>query len=86
MGIRPDLVGKPIRNWRELVDPAFKGKAAIINVPSIGIMDAAMTIESLGLWKYGDKGNMTRAEIDKTIDFLIKSKREGQFRAFLENV
>jgi putative spermidine/putrescine transport system substrate-binding protein len=82
LGIRPDLVGKPIRNWRELVDPAFKGKAAIINVPSIGVMDAAMTIESLGLWKYGNKGNMTRAEIDKTIAFLIKTKRAGQFRAF----
>ena len=82
LGIRPDLVGKPIRNWRDLVDPAFKGKAAIINVPSIGVMDAAMTIELLGLWKYDNKGNMTRAEIDKTIAFLIKTKRTGQFRAF----
>ena len=32
--------------------------------------------------KYGDKGNMTKAEIDKTIDFLIKAKKDGQFRAF----
>ena len=32
--------------------------------------------------KYGDKGNMTKAEIDKTIDFLIKTKKDGQFRAF----
>jgi len=82
LGIRPDVVGKPIRNWRELVDPAYKGKSAIINVPSIGVMDAAMVIESLGMWKYGNKGNMTRAEIDKTIDFLIQTKRSGQFRAF----
>ena len=49
LGIRPDLVGKPITHWKELVDPAFKGKAAIINIPGIGIMDAAMTIESLGM-------------------------------------
>jgi putative spermidine/putrescine transport system substrate-binding protein len=82
LGIRPDLVGKPIRHWRELVDPAFKGRSAIINIPSIGIMDAAMTIESLGLWKYGDKGNMTKEEIDKTIKFLIDQKKAGQFRAF----
>ena len=82
LGIRPDLVGRPIRNWRDLVDPAFKAKAAILNIPGIGIMDAAMVIESLGLWKYADKGNMTRAEIDKTIAFLIKTKRAGQFRAF----
>jgi putative spermidine/putrescine transport system substrate-binding protein len=82
LGIRPDLVGKPITHWKELVDPAFKGKAAIINIPSIGIMDAAMTIESLGMMKYGDKGNMTKPEIDKTIAFLIEQKKSGQFRAF----
>jgi putative spermidine/putrescine transport system substrate-binding protein len=82
LGIRPDLIKKPIRHWSELVDPEFKGKAAIINVPSIGIMDAAMVVESLGMMKYGDKGNMTKPEIDKTIAFLIEKKKAGQFRAF----
>ena len=82
LGIRPDLVGRPIRNWRDLVDPAFKGKSSILNIPSIGIMDAAMVMESLGRIKYGDKGNMTRDEIEKTTAFLIEAKRAGQFRAF----
>jgi putative spermidine/putrescine transport system substrate-binding protein len=82
LGIRPDLVGRPIRNWRDLVDPAFKGKSSILNIPSIGIMDAAMVMESLGRLKYGDKGNMTRDEIEKTTAFLIEAKRAGQFRAF----
>ena len=59
LGIRPDLVGRPIRNWKDLVDPAFKGKTAILSIPGIGIMDAAMVMESLGRIKYGDKGNMT---------------------------
>ena len=82
LGIRPDLVGRPIAHWRDLVDPAFKGKSAILNIPSIGIMDAAMVMESLGKIKYGDKGNMTKDEIDKTIAFLIETKHAGQFRAF----
>ncbi len=82
LGIRPDLVTEPIRHWKQLVDPAFKGKASILNIPGIGIMDAAMVMESAGLLKYGDKGNMTRPEIDKTIAFLIETKRSGQFRAF----
>lgn len=82
LGIRPDLVGRPITNWKDLVDPAFKGKASILNIPSIGIMDAAMVMESLGTMKYGDKGNMTKPEIDKTIAFLIETKKAGQFRAF----
>ena len=45
-------------------------------------MDAAMAIEARGDFTYGDKGNMTRAEIDKTIKILIDLKKQGQFRAF----
>ena len=82
LGIRPDLVKREIHNWSELLNPEFKGKAAILDVPEIGIMDAAMAIESRGDLKYADKGNMTREEIDKTIAILIDAKKSGQFRAF----
>ncbi|WP_109514629.1 ABC transporter substrate-binding protein [Pseudomonas ovata] len=82
LGIRPDLVGRPIKNWRDLMDPAFKGKTSILNIPSIGIMDAAMMCESMGEITYGDKGNMTQDEIDKTIAILMQAKKNGQFRAF----
>ena len=82
LGIRPDLVGREITSWADIMDPAFKGKASILNIPSIGIMDAAMIMEAMGNIKYADKGNMTKEEIDKTIDFLIKAKGDGQFRAF----
>jgi len=85
LGIRPDLVGKPIDSWAALLDPEFAGKAAILNIPSIGIMDAAMAIEARGDITYGDKGNMTREEIDFTIAKLIEAKRAGQFRAFWSN-
>jgi len=82
LGIRPDLVGREISSWADIMDPAFKGKTSILNIPSIGIMDAAMICEAMGVVKYADKGNMTKAEIDTTIDFLIKAKKGGQFRAF----
>ena len=82
LGIRPDLIHRPIEHWGELLNPEFKGKSAIVDVPSIGIMDAAMAIEARGDFKYGDKGNMTRAEIDKTIGILTAAKKAGQFRAF----
>ena len=45
LGIRPDLIKRPIEHWSELLNPEFKGKTAIVAVPSIGIMDAAMAIE-----------------------------------------
>jgi putative spermidine/putrescine transport system substrate-binding protein len=82
LGMRPDLIHRPIEHWSELLNLEFKGKTAIVAVPSIGIMDAAMAIESRGDLKYGDKGNMTKAEIDKTIGILVDAKKAGQFRAF----
>lgn len=81
LGIRPDLIKRPIDSWKELLNPEFKGKAAILNIPSIGIMDAAMVVEAMGLYKYPDKGNMTKKEIDLTIKTLIEAKKAGQFRA-----
>tara|TARA_R110000868_G_scaffold79102_1_gene225190 strand:- start:150278 stop:151606 length:1329 start_codon:yes stop_codon:yes gene_type:complete len=82
LGIRPDLINRPIDSWSELLNPEFKGKASILNIPSIGIMDAAMVCEASGLVTYGDKGNMTKDEIDKTIAVMIEAKNAGQFRAF----
>lgn len=82
LGIRPDLIARPVTSWADLLNPQFKGKAALLNIPAIGIMDAAMAIEATGRVKYGDKGNMTKAEIDQTIKILIEAKRAGQFRAF----
>ena len=82
VGIRPDLIGRPVESWAELFNPEFKGKTALVNIPQIGIMDAAMALEAMGEITYGDKGNMTRDEIDHTITRLIELKKAGQFRAF----
>ena len=82
LGIRPDLIKRPIESWKELLNPEFKGKASILNIPSIGIMDAAMVIEAMGTHKYKDKGNMSKAEIDMTMKVMTEAKKAGQFRAF----
>jgi putative spermidine/putrescine transport system substrate-binding protein len=81
IGYRPDLIKHKVTQWKELIDPKYKGKSAILDVPNIGIMDAALALESNGQVKYKNKGNMTRKEIDATIDALIALKKQGQFRA-----
>jgi putative spermidine/putrescine transport system substrate-binding protein len=81
IGYRPDIVDHPVTEWKDLLDPKYKGKAAILDVPNIGIMDAALALESRGDLVYKNKGNMTRAEIDTTINALIAAKKAGQFRA-----
>ena len=82
LGIRPDLIGRPINKWSELLNPEFKGKASILDISSIGIMDMAMVVESMGEYKYPDKGNMTKEEIDLTLGIFTEAKKNGQFRAF----
>ena len=82
LGYRPDLVGRPIESWAELFNPEFKGKTSILDIPSIGIMDAAMVTEAAGMITFGDKGDMTKEEIDKVTDILKEQKSAGQFRAF----
>ena len=85
LGIRPDLVGGKVDSWAQLIDPKFKGKAALVDEADIGVLDAAMALEAAGQMKYGDKGNMSKAEIDKTIAALIELKKSGQFRSFWQN-
>ena len=82
LGIRPDLISRPIDSWAELLNPEFKGKASILDISSIGIMDMAMVCEAMGEIQYADKGNMTKDEIDKTIGIFMEAKKNGQFRAF----
>jgi putative spermidine/putrescine transport system substrate-binding protein len=82
LGIRPDLVGRDITSWADLLAPEFKGKTALNNLPATGMFDAACALEAAGFVKYVDKGDMTRAEIDATIDKLIEIKKTGHFRTF----
>ena len=82
LGIRPDLTGRPITSWADLISPEFKGRAALQDQSTVGVIDVAMAVEARGDIKYVDKGNMTKDEIDKTIKLMMDIKRSGQFRSF----
>lgn len=85
LGVRTDMVKRPVTSWADLLHPDFKGRAALQDGVGVGVPDAAMALEAMGDIKYVDKGNMTREEIDKTIAKLIEYKRAGQFRSFWTN-
>jgi putative spermidine/putrescine transport system substrate-binding protein len=84
LGIRPDLVGgrDKVTSWKDLLDPKFKGKTALVDYAPVGVIDVAMALEARGDFKYVDKGNMTKDEIDKTIKIMIGLKKGGHFRSF----
>jgi putative spermidine/putrescine transport system substrate-binding protein len=84
LGYNPKETKRKIETWAELFSPDFKGRVALLNTPQIGTMDAAMGMEAMGLMKFKNKGDMTKPEIDQLVNFLIKKKKEGHFRAFWE--
>src|SRR5215831_3988619 len=47
-----------------------------------GALPSGKVIGSMGEYKYPDKGNMTKEEIDRTMKVLTEAKKAGQFRAF----
>ncbi|MFP6689355.1 MAG: substrate-binding domain-containing protein [Alphaproteobacteria bacterium] len=81
LGIRPDVIGRPIDSWKELINSEFSGRAGLVAFPQIGLMDAAMAFQANGEIEYANKGNMTREEIDFSIDRLIQLKNDGHWRS-----
>ena len=82
LGVRPDLTGRPVTSWADLLAPEFKGKAALNSLPGTGMFDAASALAASGKVTYKNKGDMTRPEIDQTIQALIELKKAGHFRTF----
>ena len=84
MGYNGDVIKKaPTQvHWGELLNPAWKGRVALLNDPGIAMQDAGNAVKQLGLMKFKNLGNMTKPEIDGLIKLLIKYKKQGQFRAF----
>jgi putative spermidine/putrescine transport system substrate-binding protein len=69
-------------SWAELFNSEHRGRVALLNDANIGLQDAAIAAEVLGMMQFGDKGDMTRDEIDGLIKILTDLKRQNHFRAF----
>jgi putative spermidine/putrescine transport system substrate-binding protein len=84
MGYNGDVIKKAPNqvHWGELLNPAWKGKVALLNDPGIAMQDAGNAVKQLGMMNFKDLGNMTKPEIDGLIKILISYKKKGQFRAF----
>jgi putative spermidine/putrescine transport system substrate-binding protein len=69
-------------SWAELLNNKWKGRVALLNDPGIITQDAGNAVQALGLMKFKNLGNMTRAEIDKLVKIITAYKKRGHFRAF----
>ncbi|MEW9306944.1 ABC transporter substrate-binding protein [Labrys neptuniae] len=82
---RPDLANgdaEQIVSWGALLDEHWHGKAALVDEPAIGVFDAALAAQSLGLMSFEDIGNMSTEEIDTLLGILIERRRSGFFAGF----
>ena len=84
IGYDPERTGRAIDSWGDLLSDEFAGAVMLTRTPQVGAMEAALALEALGIHEFGDKGNMTRAEIDILVEFLIAKKRAGHFAGFWE--
>jgi putative spermidine/putrescine transport system substrate-binding protein len=84
MGYNADVIKKAPNkvSWAELLNKSGKGRVSLLRDPGIMAQDAAFAVSSLGLMKFKDFGNPTRAEIDRLFKIMTTYKKAGQFRAF----
>jgi len=73
--------GQQRQSWSWLLDPAVRGRVALVDEPAIGMFDVALAAESAGELTFGDIGNMTVPEIDALMAFLNERRQQGFFRA-----
>jgi putative spermidine/putrescine transport system substrate-binding protein len=84
MGYNGDILTKRPEqvSWAELLNNKWKGRVALLNDPGILTQDAGNAVQAMGLMKFKDLGNMTRAEMDRLFKILTAYKKRGHFRAF----
>jgi len=78
---RPDKLGK-VDSYGVIFDPKLKGRVAMEDAWINSAVFAAMYLKESENQPIGDPGNLTEAELGLVMEFLIKHKRDGQFRTF----
>ncbi len=73
-------------SWGWLLDPRWAGRVPLVNEPTIGLFDAALAAQSLGLVEFEDIGAMTKQEITKLFALLVDLRRQGHFRGVWNSV
>lgn len=73
-------------SWGWLLDPIYNGKVAVVNAPTIGLFDLALSAQARGLVTFKDIGAMTTIELDQLFDVLIEYKQQGHFSGFWTSV
>ncbi len=69
--------GQMRESWAMLFDPRAKGRMALVDESAIGLFDAALATEAMGVLSFGDISNMTATELKALFRFLRAKADEG---------
>lgn len=77
-----DKVGKDVDSYGVVFDPKLKGKTAMEDSWINSAIFTAMYLKNSENAKIEQPGNLTPDELGLVMEFLIKKKKDGQFRTF----
>ena len=78
---RPDKVGK-VDSYGVIFDKKLKGRVAMEDAWINSVIFTAMYLKESMAQPIANPGNLTESELGLVMEFLIKHKRDGQFRTF----
>ena len=81
MIVLQDKVGK-VDSYAAVFDPKLKGKTAMEDAWINSVIFTAIYLKNAENAKIAEPGNLTRDELGLVMEFLIKHKKDGQFRTF----
>jgi len=73
-------------SWGWLLDERHAGKVGIVNAPTIGLFDLALSAQARGLMTFENIGSMSMEELDTLFKILIDYKKRGHFSGFWTSV
>jgi putative spermidine/putrescine transport system substrate-binding protein len=84
--IIPQGIEYQTESWGWLLDEKNRGKVGIVNAPTIGLFDLALSAQAKGLVSFADIGAMTKVELDQLFTVLMDFKRQNHFSGFWTSV
>ncbi|AUP79088.1 ABC transporter substrate-binding protein [Flavivirga eckloniae] len=75
-------IGKVVNSYDVIFDPKFKGRVAMEDAWINSVIFTAIYLKGNNIYKIQDPGNLTIDELEYVMEFLIKHKKDGQFKTF----
>ncbi len=75
-------IGKIVDSYDVIFDPKFKGRVAMEDAWMNSVIFTAIYLKGNDLHPINDPGDLTVEELEFVMEFLIKHKKDGQFKTF----